>query len=231
MKIITRQQAIKEGLKYYFTGVKCKRGHLDKRDTKWRKCKTCGKLAEKKRTGRWATLTEEAKAKIRSQQRRENMTEDQIKRKSESAKRSYLKNRQWNLQRGKNRRSQSGYHKKVYEQRKERIKIDPSFKMRMIMSQHVHRVLSKIGRRKEKSSIDYLGYSAVEFKEHLEKQFTGIMCWDNFGSVWHIDHITPVSAYFKDGITDPAVVNRLSNLQPLLVKDNLSKGSKRIFLI
>lgn len=48
------------------------------------------------------------------------------------------------------------------------------------------------------------------------------MSWDNRGE-WHIDHIVPVAVMVRDGITDPAIINALTNLQPLWAKDNLAK--------
>jgi hypothetical protein len=41
MDIITRQQALEQGLTYYFTGKPCKHGHIAKRVTKKCQCHTC----------------------------------------------------------------------------------------------------------------------------------------------------------------------------------------------
>ena len=41
MDIISRKEAIKQGLKYYFTGVPCKFGHVDKRKTSCHRCVSC----------------------------------------------------------------------------------------------------------------------------------------------------------------------------------------------
>jgi len=70
----------------------------------------------------------------------------------------------------------------------------------------------RINGRKEGKTIDILGYSAIELKEHIQSLFTDGMSWDNYGE-WHIDHIKPVSSFDKD--TLPSVVNALTNLQPL----------------
>lgn len=43
MNITTRQQAIREGLAYYFTGKPCKHGHIDKRFTLGRGCLACNR--------------------------------------------------------------------------------------------------------------------------------------------------------------------------------------------
>lgn len=70
-----------------------------------------------------------------------------------------------------------------------------------------------------------LGYSAKDLCAHLEAQFEPGMSWHN-RSAWHIDHIKPVSAFIQEGITDPKIVNALSNLRPLWAKDNFAKGDK-----
>ena len=70
----------------------------------------------------------------------------------------------------------------------------------------------RLGKQKEGHTIDLLGYSALEFKNHITSLFTDGMTWENYGE-WHIDHIKPVSKFDKN--TPINVVNSLSNLQPL----------------
>jgi hypothetical protein len=72
--------------------------------------------------------------------------------------------------------------------------------------------LKRLGQEKQGKTIDLLGYSAIELKQHIAKLFTEGMSWNNHGE-WHIDHIKPVSKFDKDTI--PSIVNALSNLQPL----------------
>jgi hypothetical protein len=76
----------------------------------------------------------------------------------------------------------------------------------------LNNTLKRLGKKKEGHTIDLIGYSALELKEHIESLFTIGMSWDNYGQ-WHIDHIKPVSSFDKD--TPIKTVNVLSNLQPL----------------
>jgi len=85
--------------------------------------------------------------------------------------------------------------------------------------------LKRLNTKKENKTIELLGYSAQNLKEHLESKFLEGMSWDN-RSQWHIDHIIPVSSFDKS--EKLSVVNSLENLQPLWAKDNLIKGSKII---
>jgi hypothetical protein len=70
-----------------------------------------------------------------------------------------------------------------------------------------------------------LGYTIEQLTQRIEFNFKDGMSWDN-KSEWHIDHKKPISRFLSQGITDPKIINALSNLQPLWAKENLSKGSK-----
>ena len=85
----------------------------------------------------------------------------------------------------------------------------------------LHSTLKRLDTPKEGHTIDMLGYSALELKEHIEKQFLEGMSWDNHGE-WHIDHIKAVVNF--DNNADIKEVCALENLQPLWAFDNLSKN-------
>ena len=87
----------------------------------------------------------------------------------------------------------------------------------------IYSTLNRLNTPKQSSSIDILGYSALELKEHIENQFLPGMTWENHGE-WHIDHIYPVSRFPKDALVSE--VCALDNLQPLWGVDNLSKSNK-----
>ena len=53
------------------------------------------------------------------------------------------------------------------------------------------------------------------------------MSFANYGT-WHIDHIKPIVQFAREGITDPKIINALSNLQPLWAEENLRKNAKYI---
>ena len=77
-----------------------------------------------------------------------------------------------------------------------------------------------------------LGYTTEELRQHLERQFTKGMSWENKG-LWHIDHIRPVSSFDISSIDDPAFLDcfGLHNLRPLWARDNLKKSAKYEFLL
>jgi hypothetical protein len=74
-----------------------------------------------------------------------------------------------------------------------------------------------------------VNYTVTDLRKHLEKQFNDGMTWDNYGK-WHIDHITPVSAFNFDKPSDMDFKRcwALSNLRPLWAKENHQKINKII---
>jgi hypothetical protein len=86
--------------------------------------------------------------------------------------------------------------------------------------QLLHRTLRYLGTKKEEHTQEILGYSAVQLKHHIEKQFKENMSWENYGE-WEIDHIKPLTSF--DVSSNPSEVNALSNLQPLWKEENITK--------
>jgi len=76
---------------------------------------------------------------------------------------------------------------------------------------------------------DLIGYTKEDLMEHLEKQFTDGMNWDNYGKDgWHIDHIIPKSVFNFNSYEDIDFKRcwALDNLQPLWAEDNFRKNNK-----
>lgn len=67
-----------------------------------------------------------------------------------------------------------------------------------------------------------LGYTAKELYEHIISHPN----WDGVKeSDWQLDHIFPVDAFIKHGITDIKLINSLNNLQPLSKEENRIKSN------
>jgi 5-methylcytosine-specific restriction endonuclease McrA len=69
-------------------------------------------------------------------------------------------------------------------------------------------------------------YDTQELRAHLEKQFKSGMTWENYGKVWEIDHIKPISKFDLSILEERIKANALSNLQPMLAEENNKKGAK-----
>jgi hypothetical protein len=109
------------------------------------------------------------------------------------------------------------------EYQKKRKMIDPLYRLRHSISTAISNALKRYGYRKKSRTAEILGCSMEEFKAHIESQFLDGMSWDN-RSLWHIDHIMPVSmAKTEDELIR---LNHYRNLRPMWAKDNLSKSDK-----
>ncbi len=70
----------------------------------------------------------------------------------------------------------------------------------------------------------FLGCSVNEFKAHLAAKFQPGMSWENYGTVWHMDHIIPCAA-FEPTIEEMKKCWHYTNIQPLFVEDNRAKSN------
>jgi hypothetical protein len=142
----------------------------------------------------------------------------------------YLNNREKILkQKEKYRKENPNMNKNWRKNNKEKLNFN-SVKYRknnkhiVIWRSLVYRTIKYFNTIKEKHTIDMLGYSALEFKEHIEKQFLHDMNWNNYGELWEIDHIYPLSRFDKN--TNIKIVNALNNLRPLYLELNREKSNK-----
>ena len=109
------------------------------------------------------------------------------------------------------------------EWRSNKVKIDSLFKLTNNTRTLIKQSFRRNGYSKNSKTYQILGCTFEEFKQHLEKQFTDGMSWNNIGQ-WHMDHIYPVSlAKDEDELIK---LNHYTNFQPLWAEDNLKKSNK-----
>jgi hypothetical protein len=106
--------------------------------------------------------------------------------------------------------------------RKERMRTDSLYRAKTDARNIVRKALTERGYSKKSKTEEILGCSFLEFKNHIESQFSPNMNWENRNE-WHIDHIIPLDF----GITESEILklNHYKNLRPLWEKDNLSKSN------
>jgi hypothetical protein len=77
------------------------------------------------------------------------------------------------------------------------------------------------------------GYTATDLMAHLARQFKAKMSWDNYGSVWEIDHVMPLASFSFTSADDPEfrAAWALTNLRPLSKHQNRSKSWRRTLLV
>lgn len=85
-----------------------------------------------------------------------------------------------------------------------------------------------LGGRKSASWEAVVGYSLADLQGHLESLFAPGMSWENYGTVWHIDHRRPVASFVIESETCDGFRRcwALDNLQPLFALDNMRKGAR-----
>lgn len=248
MQVITRSEARNLDLTHYYTGKVCKRGHLSKRRVSTKTCCQCSNEDQIVRRSNPETMKKERdQARTRWKKspkiREKKKIADKARRSTESHKEAQRKKdrEKYDLdpvyrQRKINSACQyfQDNKEKVAERKKKwfkkKYRTDDNFKTKHLLRSMVARVIKGAKTEKSSSTFDCLGYSASDFRSHIEKQFTRGMSWDNHGD-WHIDHVIPVSFFIKSGEVDPAVVNALHNLKPLWAEDNHKKSDRVDFLL
>ena len=65
-----------------------------------------------------------------------------------------------------------------------------------------------------------------EFRIYIQGQFSQGMTWENYGQVWHLDHVIPCASFDLSDPEQQKICFHWSNYQPLFVLDNLRKGAR-----
>jgi hypothetical protein len=132
----------------------------------------------------------------------------------------------------KRKKPQSPEKTKAYkEASKDKIKAYRRYKLTTDMSYRIVKNLRgrlatalKRDYKKSKPTLDLLGCDVKFLKSYLENKFLPTMTWDNYGKVWHIDHIMPCA---KFNLADPEEQRRCfyyTNLQPLFAVTTVIDG-------
>jgi len=138
-------------------------------------------------------------------------------------------------------RSSKNYHEKTIEEKRliKRVKLskeyyrnyaanrsrnDMSFRITNSLRARVRAAIKNKRGKKSFKTMQLIGCSIAELRQHLEKQFTEGMTWENYGS-WHIDHIKPCASFNLLKEEEQLECFNFKNLQPLWAKDNLRKGN------
>lgn len=213
---ITKEEALLTNSVYYYTGLKCKNNHIDKRYTNTGICYSCKK---------------------------DNINKDYHKHKDrvllcnkKSNKKNFQKVIETQKNWIKNNREKSNNIKKKYKinnrdkclesarQYSKRMRLDNFKRLSANTSKAIWESLKGNKNRRRWESI--VGYTIENLVNHLELKFKDGMTWDNYGQYWHLDHIKPLSWFdlsleFNDAWS-------LNNLQPLEASINLSKCNRYI---
>lgn len=230
MQIISRKEAKEQGLDFYYTGKPCKHGHVSKRYVSTGVCLECIKNYNKEyREENRESIKEYNKEHKKEyyQENKERVKKYNKEYHKENKERIKERMKEW---RKENRERIAEYQKenkeRIAEYYRERYANDPDFKVNNICRRHLRRVIKATNTQKESNTFNILGYSPLDLRFHIESFMLEGMSWDNYGSTWHIDHMTSIAQMIKDGIDDPAIINALDNLRPMWAEHNMNKKDK-----
>ena len=124
--------------------------------------------------------------------------------------------------------------KKYYQEHKKEIneniasrrKQDKCFRILSNIRKRIYTAIKNQKATRSRRTLELLGCSIEECRQHLESQFRDNMSWNNYGIVWHIDHIIPCSSFDFTNEEEQKICFNYKNLQPLLVEENLTKSDK-----
>lgn len=112
----------------------------------------------------------------------------------------------------------------INAKRRHRSRTDPMWRMRMSLRARQRAMFLRLRIQKSGSFVRDMGCNLKFFRQHLAKLLVPPMTLDNYGTVWHLDHVYPLSrANLADRVEFLAVAN-YRNLQPMLISSNLSKN-------
>jgi hypothetical protein len=78
--------------------------------------------------------------------------------------------------------------------------------------------------KKNESSIKYLDCSIKEYIVYLENIFLQEMNWENYGTIWEIDHKTPLSIFDLTKEENIHKAFNYQNTQPLFKTTEIAKS-------
>ena len=130
-----------------------------------------------------------------------------------------------------NKQHHKGYYIKNKEKIIERVKI---YQINKLKTDVNFRILRNLRNRiwyalkrntKSEHTIELLGCSIDQLKQHLQSKFKQGMTWSNYGS-WHVDHMIPCASFDLSKESEQRECFNYKNLQPLWAIDNLRKSKK-----
>lgn len=207
MKLISRKEAIHQGLTRYFTGILCKHGHISERYTSNWKCCICHNIDSRKYSSTHLVEINENNKTWQS------LNKDKV---VEYRKTSYNKNKVLIA-----KKYQSWYNKnkkRVSEYRhKNRIKFNKTSKLWRDNNPHKVKVQNHLRNTRLEQSIP------IWYEEDLVKQV--YLKRDELNKLWgtrfEVDHIIPLNPRYKT----VSGLHCWANLQLLDISLNCSKGS------
>lgn len=205
-------------------------------------CKVCRKIYEKEYREKNAEKIKEYHKNIYI-----NNKDSIIKRTTQYLKNNpHIKKNQYLNKIDENRRKRKEYYynnkdksKKYKEKNRDKIRkrvliyinnklrTDVNFKILHNLRRRLHHITTDEIRKYDKT-INLTGCSISELKIYLESKFLPTMTWENYGPLWHIDHIVPCYSFDLSKEEEQRKCFHYTNLQPLFAVTTIINGIEYI---
>jgi len=100
-----------------------------------------------------------------------------------------------------------------------------SYKLKKSLSVRLRQLITN---KKKGDTVKYLDCSIKQLKKWLEYNFEEGMTWDNYGTIWHLDHIKPCNSYDFKNLEEIEECFNWKNIRPCFAIENLKKANKVI---
>lgn len=163
------------------------------------------------------------KAKAKNRRRWESIKSDSVKleRRKEKRREAYLESKNHPEKFKEMRRRSTEY---IRKRRQNNITYRLESNCRALIKSAILRGFTKKAYR----TIELIGCTYLELKNHIENQWMAGMSWSNYGRVagmWCIDHIRPCASFDLSDPSHQLECFNWKNLRPLWVVDNQKKAS------
>lgn len=197
---ITRKEAMRRGLKFYYVGTCCKRGHFAVHRIAGG-CFECHRISYNYK----GVQSLHGRCPIKMEAKRQRHL---------SRLRAI-------------RQTEAGRRRRNRNERERYANLSQEKKIAPILRSRIYAALRIGSGNKAAKTMELIGCSVEQLKEHIEAQWQAGMSWGNWSLTgWHIDHIRPCASF---DLSDPAqqrICFHYTNLQPLWAADNIRKGAK-----
>ena len=120
----------------------------------------------------------------------------------------------------KNNPIRSEYNTKYH---RDRYNSDPIFRLTKNVRTRMTQFISS--GKKLGSTVELLGCSGEDLKRHLENNFKSGMTWENYGSVWEMDHVKPIASFDLTKKEEQHKCFSYTNIQPLFTTTKIAKNN------
>jgi hypothetical protein len=119
-------------------------------------------------------------------------------------------------------------NKQIVQYQINKMKIDSEYKLLKRTRSRISEAFKSQSLLKNGRTIKYLGCTSKFFKDWIEFQLYGIMKLNNYGKIWHLDHVKPCASFDLSKESEIKECFSWKNIRPCLASENYSKKDKII---